>query len=116
MPTSFASDLASILGDTGTAATLKTVTSVFDPATGTNTNTETSVSVTAMIAAYTLEETDGSLVQRGDLKATIPAAGLATAPTTSALFGLGSETWAIKSVQPRYAGGSVLSFALQLRK
>lgn len=113
MTSSFAADLATILAGDGVAATLRTYTSAYDPATGANTNTATDTSVKVAISAYTTEEIAGGLVERGDMKGTIPAAGL-TAPTTSAKLVVSGVEWSIKSVTPRYGGGSVISYALQL--
>lgn len=116
MPSSFAADLAMLLGETGTSASLRIFTEIFDPVEGENTQVATDVAVTAVVSAYRTEEVDGSLVQRGDVKATIQAQGLAAAPTPAEVFVLGSEEWSIQSVTPRYAGGIVLSYALQLRR
>ena len=98
----------------GDACTLKrTSAAAYDPATGENTNTATDASVKAVISAYTTEEVVGGLVERGDMKATVPAAGL-PAPTTTAKLVVSGVEWSIKSVTPRYGGGVVISYALQL--
>lgn len=115
MASTFAGDLATILADAGTAGFLRTYSSVYDPATGTNTNTATDVAVKIRRTAYSLEETDGTLVQRGDMRATIAAAGL-TEPTTAAKLVIGGVEWSIQAVGPRDGNGAVVSYQLQIRK
>lgn len=116
MPSTFAADLATLMADAGTLAALRTYTSAYDPAAGQNVNTPHDTPVDAILSEYTVEEVAGGLVERGDLKATIPAASLSDAPTTAATFVLDGQEWSVVSVLPRYAGGVVLSYALQVRR
>lgn len=116
MPSTFAADLAHLLGHDGVTATLRTYSSAYNVATGANVNTPTDTTVSVAISQYTVEEIAGGLVERGDLKATVPAAQVTTAPTTAAKLVMSGVEWSVVSVSPRYAGGRVLSYALQVRR
>lgn len=116
MASSFAADLAHLLGEAGTSATLRTYTEVFDPVAGTKTRTAADTSVSVSISSFTTEEIIGGLALRGDLKVTLAAGELEVAPTPAMTLVLDGAEWSIHTVTPRYAGGAVLSYVLQLRR
>lgn len=115
MASTFAADLASILGqdEAGEDATLRTFSTSFDPVTGDNATTPTDTAVRVMFSEFSVEERAGGLVEDGDVKAIIKAAGI-TEPDTSAKLVHAGNTWNVRAVKERRAAGGALSYQLQV--
>jgi len=101
----------------GKPVTLRRTTSTYDPATGTTSTSTTNYSVNGVLEGYEDSRIDGTVVQAGDLRVTIPAQNLAIAPSmeTDALV-IGSGTWTLVNVRPTYSGEQVAIYELQVRQ
>jgi len=120
MPTTFSDDMRQVadglIGDLGKSATFRRVPSSYDPVAGETTENHEDTPVSVALEAYSVRQQDGTLVQVGDLQATVPAQLLDDAPTTSDRLLIDGEAWSVQRVNPVYAGERAVIYQLQVRR
>lgn len=77
---------------------------------------ETAQSVRGVFLSYEQKHVDGTLVQAGDQKVYIPAAGLASPPALKGEVRAGAERWRIERVAPLAPNGRPILYELQVRR
>ena len=98
------------------AAMLTTFEEAFDPETGSNATTPTERAVRIIVTSYETAETDGSLIQHGDLRVLIPAGEVTGPPPVSARLSFDGGEWQVQSVKPQYRYDRVHHYELQVRR
>lgn len=101
----------------GKPVTLRRTSSTYNPVTGTTSETTANHAVNAVVELYEDRLIDGSLVQVGDMRVTVPAASLSVEPsTTTDTLILDGDTWQLVRVLPVWSGEQVATYQLQVRK
>lgn len=105
-----------LIGELGKSATFRRVSSEYDPVAGETTETTEDTPVSVALEAYSVRQQDSTLVEAGDLQATVPAQLLEDAPTTSDRLLIDGEAWSIQRVEPVYAQEQPVIYQLQVRR
>ena len=109
-------DAFTALGDLVVSMTyLDRGTRTYDTATGAVSRTDTSGTFSGFVGDYHDREI-GELIQAGDRKITVKAAGLGFEPTPNDQITFNGETWDIVRVKSTYAGDSVVIYQIQVRR
>lgn len=102
----------------GKPITIRRTSSTYNPATGSTTETTADHSGNAAPPSpYEERLIDGSLIQVGDMRVTVPARSLSIVPsTTTDTVVMDGATWQLVRVMPLFSGELVATYELQVRK
>ena len=117
----FYTDLRSVaevrITEYGQSVTLKRIVAgAYDPSTGAAAQTVTSYPGRAYMGNYSSRDIDGTLILRGDRRATLACDTLGVVPSKDDVLTVDGVDWTVQSVEPVDPGGVALIYRLQVRK